>query len=86
MGCTLLWVKLGNAFAYFVVSFYKSHGTVIQYKYLIRVYLDYKTKLFPIVPGRHGKYIFTQESFYLQGHPMISMTSKKSFLDCTSTG
>ena len=33
----------------------------------ISFYFDCKTRLCLIVPGRHGKYIFAQESFYLQG-------------------
>ena len=41
-------------------------GALIQYKYLNRVFFGCKTKLGLIVPGRHGKYIFAQESFYLQ--------------------
>ena len=32
----------------------------------INFYFDCKTKLCLIVPGRNGKYIFTQERFYLQ--------------------
>ena len=43
------------------------HGTIIQYKYLNRVYFDFKTNLCLIVPGREEKYIFTQVSFNLQG-------------------
>ena len=39
----------------------------IQYKYLNRVYFVCKTKLCLTIPGRQGKYIFTRESFYLQG-------------------
>ena len=54
---------------------YWSDGTIIQYKYLNRVYFDCKTKLCLIVPGRYGKYIFTQESVYLQGiHDNINET------------
>ena len=34
------------------------------------------------VPGRHGKYIFTQESFYLQGILGDITEQDTSFLDC----
>ena len=35
-----------------------------------------------IVPGRHGKYIFTQESFYLQGILNDINEQDTSFLNC----
>ena len=40
------------------------------------------TKLCLFVPGRHGKYIFTQESFYLQGILDDINEQGTSFLDC----
>ena len=67
MGCMFFWVQFGNAFANFVVSFYWLDGAIIQYNYPNRVYFDCKTKLCLITPCRQGKYMFTQESFYLQG-------------------
>ena len=61
---------------------YKPDCAIVQHKYLNRVYFDCKTKLCLIVPGRHGKYIFTQESFYLQG--MLNDINEQDtyFLDC----
>ena len=35
-----------------------------------------------MVPGKQGKYIFTQESFYLQGILNDIMNGDTSFLDC----
>ena len=59
MGCMFFWVKIGNAFAYFVVSCslarWRYYSTYISKN---RVYFDSKTKL---CLGRQGKYIFTQE-------------------------
>ena len=78
MGCTFFSVKLGSAFAYFVVSCLLA---IIQYKYPNRVYFDCKTKLCLIVLGRHGKYIFTQDSFYLQGILNDIIEQDTSFLD-----
>ena len=80
MGCTFFWVKFGNAFAYFAVSC--SDGAMIQYKSLNRVYFDCKTKLCLLVPGRHGKYIFTQESFNLLGALNDINEQDTFFLDC----
>ena len=56
--CMFFWVKFFNAFVYFV----------IQYKYLETQYIliARQLKLSLIVPGRQGKYIFTQGSFYLE--------------------
>ena len=45
-------------------------------------YFDCKTKLCLIVPGRHGKYILTQESFYLKGMLNNINAQDTSFLDC----
>ena len=60
---------------------YQSDGAIIQYKYINRVYFDCKTKLCLIVPGRHGKYIFTQEIFYQQGILDDINEQVTSFLD-----
>ena len=46
------------------------------------VYFDCKTKLCLIVPGRHGKYIFTQETFYLQFILNNINEQDTSYLDC----
>ena len=51
-------------------------GAIIQYKYLKGVLF------FLAVPSRHGKYIFTRESFYLQGIPEDINEQDKSFLEC----
>ena len=72
MGCTLFWVKFGNAFAYFVVSCLLARWR----------YFDCKTKLCLTVIGRHGKYIFTQESCYLQDILNDINEQDTSFLDC----
>ena len=40
------------------------------------------TTLCLIVPGRHGQYIFTQESFYLQGTLDDINEQDTSFLHC----
>ena len=58
---------------------YQPDGAIVQYKYLYRVYFDWKTKL---CLGRQGKYIFTQESFNLQGILNDINEQDKSFLDC----
>ena len=62
--------------------FYWPDGAIIQYKYPNRVYFDCKTKLCLIVPGRQEKYIFTQESFYLQRILHHIYEQDTSFLDC----
>ena len=74
MGCTFFWVKFCNAFAYFVVCVYYPDGAIISYKVC-------KTKVCLFVPGRHGKYIFTQKSFYLQGILNDINEQNTSFLD-----
>ena len=48
----------------------------------INFYFDCKTKLCFIVPGRHGKHIFIQESIYLQGILNDINEQDTSFLDC----
>ena len=52
---------------------------LFQYKYPNRVSFDCKTITVPLVPGRHGKYIFTQKSVYPQG---VLNGMDESFLDC----
>ena len=79
MGCTFFWVKIISAFTYFVVSCLLPDGAFIQYKYLNRVYFECKTKL---CLGRQGKYIFTQESFYLQGILNGINEQDRYFLNC----
>ena len=64
------------------VRVYKLDGAIIQHEYLNRVYFALKTKLCIIVPGRHGKFIFTQESFYQQGILNDINKQDTSFLDC----
>ena len=61
--------------------FYWPDGAIIQYKSPNRVYFDCKTKLCLLVPGRQ-EYIFTQESFYLQGMLNDINEQDTSFLDC----
>ena len=82
MGCTFFWVIFGNAFAYFVATCLQPDGAIIQYEYPNRVYFDCKAKLCLIVPGRHGKYIFTQETSYLQGILNGINEQDTSLLDC----
>ena len=43
------------------------------------MYFDFKTKIFP---GSQGKYIFTQESFYLRDILNDINEQVTSFLDC----
>ena len=61
---------------------YWPDGAIIQYKYPNQVYFDCKTKVCLIVPGREGRYLFTQESFYLQGDINDINEPDISFLDC----
>ena len=48
----------------------------------INFYFDCKTILCLIVPGRHEKIIFAQESFYLQGILNDISEHDTSFFDC----
>ena len=48
----------------------------------INFYFDCKTRLCLIVTGSKGKYIFPQESFYLQGLLDDINEQDTSFLDC----
>ena len=57
MGCTLYWVKLGNSFAYFVVTCLDA--AIIPHKF----YFDCKTKLCLIDPGMHEKIYFCTRKF-----------------------
>ena len=61
------WVKFGNAFVYFDSLFTSYMALSFNLNIINRVYFDSKTKLCLTVPGRQGKYVFTQENFYLQG-------------------
>ena len=63
-------------------SVYYLDLAIIQYKYPNSVYFDCKTKPCLIVPGRQGKYIFTQKSFYLQGILNDINEQDSFFLDC----
>ena len=57
--------------------------SIIQYKYLNRVYFDCKIKLCLIVSGRHGKYILHKKvSIDLQGILNDINEQDTSFLDC----
>ena len=67
MGCTFFSVKFGRAFAYFVVSCLLARWPYYSVLISKQSRFDCKTKLCLIVPVRHGKYIFTQESSYVQG-------------------
>ena len=82
MGCTFFWVKIGNTFAHFVVS-----CLLVRWRYYLisiseQSIFDCKIELCLIVPGRQGKYIFTQESFCLQGIFNNITTQDTSLLDC----
>ena len=81
MGCTNFWSKFGSAFAFLRFCVYQLDGAIIQYKCL-NIYFDCKIILYVIVPGREGKYIFTKESFYLQGILNEINEQDTSFLDC----
>ena len=48
-------------------------------------YFDCKTRLCLVGPGRQEKYIFAQESFYLQGILDDINEQDTSFLDCKHT-
>ena len=81
MGCSFFSVKFGNAFAYFMVSCslarwcYYSIFTSKQ-----SIILTARPKLCLTDCGRHGKYIFRQESFYLILNDINEQDT--SFLDC----
>ena len=75
-------MKFSNTLWILWFCVYYPDDTIIQYKYPNRVYFDCKTKLCFIVLGRQGKYIFTQESFYLQGILNDTNEQDLSFLDC----
>ena len=48
----------------------------------INIKTELKAKLCLIIPGMQGQYIFTQESFYLQGTLNNINEQDTSFLDC----
>ena len=64
MGCTLFWVKFGNAFPYFVPFRLLARWRYYPIQISILIERPYCTLLF--LAGKR-KYIFAQESFYLQG-------------------
>ena len=64
MGCTFCLVKIGNTFAYFMVSCLLARWRYYSILISKQRIFDCKIKL---CPGRQGKYIFTHECFYLQG-------------------
>ena len=75
MGCMFFWVKFAMHLLILWFHVYLPDGAIIQYKFC-------KTKLFLLVPGKHGKYIFTKEMFYLQGILNNINEQDTSFLDC----
>ena len=48
----------------------------------INFYFDYKTRLCLIVPGRHEKIYFAQESFIYKVYSTIYHKQDTSYLDC----
>ena len=50
--------------------------------YSVSISKQSRVQLCLIFPGRHGKYIFIQERFYLQGIPNNINEQDTSFLDC----
>ena len=60
MGCTLFWVKFGNAFAYFEVSVYQPDGAIIQYN--INFYFDCNTRLCLKVQARENIFLHKKVS------------------------
>ena len=79
MGCTLFWAKFSNAFAYFVVSCLLSR--CLCYSILIPKQSIFDSKI-KLCLGRQEKYIFTQESFYLQRIFNDITEQDTSLLDC----
>ena len=54
--------------------------SIIQYKYLNRVYFECKTKLCLTCPGRHGKYIFREEIPIYKVYSTISINRTHLFM------
>ena len=84
MGCTLFWVKFGNAFAYFVVSWFRVYYNTSKMALLFNInfYFDCKIRLFLIIPGRHEKiYLCTRKFLYTRYTQDINEQGT-SFLDC----
>ena len=79
MGCTFFWVKIGNAFAYFVVSCLLARWRYYSILISKQSIFDCKIKL---CLGRQGKYSFPQESFFLQGIFNETTEQDTSLLDC----
>ena len=68
--CITPWVAHSsgwNSVMHLLILWFHVYGAIIQYKYPNKVYFDCKTILCLIVPGRQGKYIFTQEHVDPQG-------------------
>ena len=78
MGCTLFWVKFGHAFTYLWFRFTSPHGAIVQYKFLLIARPDCAI----LFLACKRKYIFAQESFYLQGILDDINEDHTSFLDC----
>ena len=79
MGCMFFWVKIGNVFVYFVVSCLLARLPYCSMTVSKQSIFDCKIKL---CLGRQEKYIFTQESFYLQGIFSDITEEDTSLLDC----
>ena len=79
MGCMFFWVKIGNAFAFFVVS-----GLLARWHYYSVLISKQSTSdcKIKLCLGRQGKDIFTQESFHLQGIFNDITGKDTSLLDC----
>ena len=79
MNCMFFWVKIGNAFAYFVVSCLLARWHYYSILISKQSIFYYKIKL---SLGSQEKYIFTQESFYLHGTFNDITEQDTSLLDC----
>ena len=79
MGCTLFWVKFGNAFVYFVVLCSRARWR--YYSIQISVLIARSDCALYFLAGMR-KYIFAQESFYLEGILNDINEQDTSFLDC----
>ena len=79
MGCTLFWVKFGNAFVYFVVSC--SLARWRYYSIKISILIARSDCALYFLAGMR-KYILAQESFYLEGILNDINEQDTSFLDC----
>ena len=80
MGCTLVWFKFSNAFAFFVV--FVSLAGQMAPLFNMNIYFDCKTKLCLIVPGRHSKIYFYTRKFLSTRYSQLIKEQDTSFLDC----